>query len=257
MEKIEITEYGDYLFREIDSPNETVKAIVLDQKAFLKKDLRERITGSGVYVLISNGTVYVGESSNLKNRLSEHNRKKKFNEVAVVLTKPSSALTKSEIHRIEIYFIEFLKSKNYKVTNDQKGFYDSANSLSEHQEVKVKKYIEEALKLFNCDHIQNFFPEVQVVEETDMAEKSSSHIEAMRRINFTEIFNSEEVRAVLNVVPPPIPQEVVRKLNEAAILSWGSINPYDLLSPEAKRAVLSFKFPGLEPLEAEDDDTEK
>ena len=60
----------------------------------------------GVYLLLSNSMVYVGQSSDLAKRLTQHTIGKDWWESAVILTTKDNNLTRSDIDYLEYVLIE-------------------------------------------------------------------------------------------------------------------------------------------------------
>lgn len=112
----------------------------------------------GVYLLLSEDMVYVGQASDLSKRIKQHIIGKSWWERVVILTTSDDSLNRADLDYIEAFLIAKasgvgrLDCDNKNMGNKQK--------LSRFREVEIQQYLEEALFLLELIGI-NVFKEVQ------------------------------------------------------------------------------------------------
>ena len=74
----------------------------------------------GVYLLLSEDKVYVGQSSDLAKRVKQHIAGKSWWERVLILTTSDDSLTRSDIDYLEYYLIRKAKNSN-KLDNENKN----------------------------------------------------------------------------------------------------------------------------------------
>ena len=109
---------------------------------------------SGVYLLLSANKVYVGQSSDLSRRLSQHIASKDWWESAVILTTKDDSLTHSDIDYLESVLIEKAQeSGRLDCDNSNKG---NPRKVDKYRKVFLKQYLDEALFLMQLIGITVF-----------------------------------------------------------------------------------------------------
>ena len=99
----------------------------------------------GVYLLLSNENVYIGQSSDLSRRLTEHINGKDWWESVVILTTKDDSLTHSDIDYLESALIEkAISSDALDCENANKG---NPRKVDKYKKVFLDQYLEEALFL--------------------------------------------------------------------------------------------------------------
>lgn len=108
----------------------------------------------GVYLLLSNSMVYVGQSSDLSKRLTQHTIGKDWWESAVILTTKDDNLTRSDIDYLEYILIEkaFAIDK-LDCDNKKKG---NPPKVDKFRRVILDQYLNEALFLMQLIGITVF-----------------------------------------------------------------------------------------------------
>lgn len=108
----------------------------------------------GVYLLISPKMVYVGQSSDLSKRISQHMSGKDWWEKVVVLTTSNDSLTHTDIDYLESVLIDKAqKVKHLDCDNKTKG---NNPKVSKFRKVELDQYLEEALFLMQLIGISVF-----------------------------------------------------------------------------------------------------
>ncbi|MBQ9911253.1 MAG: GIY-YIG nuclease family protein [Lachnospiraceae bacterium] len=108
----------------------------------------------GVYLLLSENMVYVGQSSDLAKRIKQHIIGKPWWERVVILTTSNNSLTRSDIDYLESELIKKAeKSDRLDCDNRNKG---NTVNVSKFREVELSQYLEEALFLMELIGIAVF-----------------------------------------------------------------------------------------------------
>jgi len=108
----------------------------------------------GVYLLLSEDQVYVGQSSDLAQRIKQHVLKKDWWERVVILTKTDNSLNKAHIDYLESKLISKAANAN-KLDCDNKKNGNKTN-VSRFDEVMLEQYLDEALFLMELIGITVF-----------------------------------------------------------------------------------------------------
>ena len=118
----------------------------------------------GVYLLLSQDMVYVGQSFDLSKRLNQHMNGKDWWESAVILTTKDDSLTHSDIDYLENILIEKAFSiKRLDCDNKKKG---NPPKVDKFRKVVLEQYLEEALFLMQLIGINVFSDTVQKNQKT-------------------------------------------------------------------------------------------
>lgn len=108
----------------------------------------------GVYLLLSKDKVYVGQSSDLSKRITQHTVGKDWWESVVILTTKADSLTHSDIDYLESVLIDkAFKINRLDCDNKNKG---NNPKVSKFQKVFLDQYLEEALFLMQLIGITVF-----------------------------------------------------------------------------------------------------
>ncbi len=108
----------------------------------------------GVYLLLSKDKVYVGQSSDLSKRITQHTVGKDWWESVVILTTKDDSLTHSDIDYLESVLInKAFKINRLDCDNKNKG---NNPKVSKFQKVVLDQYLEEALFLMQLIGITVF-----------------------------------------------------------------------------------------------------
>lgn len=99
----------------------------------------------GIYLLVSNSRVYVGQSINLRQRITQHIIGKDWWDRAVLITTKGDVLNKSDIDYMESVLIEKAHIRGtIDVDNISKG---NPAKVERFREVELKQFLDEALSL--------------------------------------------------------------------------------------------------------------
>ncbi|MBR6658152.1 MAG: GIY-YIG nuclease family protein [Oscillospiraceae bacterium] len=144
----------------------------------------------GVYLLLSEDKVYVGQASDLSRRIKQHIIGKSWWERAVILTTLDDSLTRSDIDYIEAFLIEKaegigkLDCDNRKAGNKQK--------LSKFREVEILQYLEEAVFLLELIGVDVFCDKKKIAKK----EKHSRLINSVKNLTDAEKVIREKKEAL-------------------------------------------------------------
>ena len=108
----------------------------------------------GVYLLLSTNKVYIGQSSDLAKRITQHTIGKDWWESVVILTTKDDSLTHSDIDYLESVLIDkAFKINRLDCDNKNKG---NNPKVTKFQKVVLEQYLEEALFLMKLIGITVF-----------------------------------------------------------------------------------------------------
>lgn len=126
----------------------------------------------GVYLLLSQDMVYIGQSFDLSKRINQHLSGKNWWESAVILTTKDDSLTHSDIDYLENVLIDkAFKIERLDCDNKKKG---NPPKVDKFRKVVLEQYLEEALFLMQLIGINVFSDNVQKVPKT-----AKPHIDVM------------------------------------------------------------------------------
>ena len=101
----------------------------------------------GVYLLLSDTQVYVGEASDLQNRIKQHDKGKNWWSKAVLITTTDDSLDQTDINYLESSIIDIAKNqKKYKCENKQTG---NKKKLNDMKKAELDPFLREALSILN------------------------------------------------------------------------------------------------------------
>lgn len=111
----------------------------------------------GVYLLLSQERVYVGQSSDLARRISQHIAGKDWWESVIILTTKDDTLNRSDIDYLEYFLIEKASSiQNLDSDNKKSG---NPPKVDIFKKTLLNQYIDEALFLMQLIGIRAFAPQ--------------------------------------------------------------------------------------------------
>lgn len=128
------------------APRESIDALVLS----------EACSKYGVYLLLSEDMVYVGQASDLSKRIKQHTIGKSWWERVVILTTSDDSLNRSDIDYIEASLIS-KASEVGRLDCDNKTM-GNKQKVSKFREVELEQYLEEALFLLELIGVTVFCP---------------------------------------------------------------------------------------------------
>lgn len=99
----------------------------------------------GVYILLSDTQIYVGEASTLKNRIKQHDKGKDWWERAVLITTADDSFDQADINYLETSIISIAKKQGIlKCENKQPG---NKKKLDDMKKAELDPFLEEALSI--------------------------------------------------------------------------------------------------------------
>lgn len=105
----------------------------------------EEVDRFGVYILLSDTQIYVGEASDLKNRIKQHDKGKNWWERAVLITTTDDSFDQADINFLETSIISTVKKQgNLKCENKQPG---NKKKLDDMKKAELVPFLEEALSI--------------------------------------------------------------------------------------------------------------
>lgn len=113
----------------------------------------------GVYLLISEDMVYIGQASDLSKRIKQHKIGKSWWEQVIILTTSDDSLNKSDIDYLEASLIGKANSVG-RLDSDNKN-KGNKKKVDKFREVFLEQYLEEALILLELIGINVFKPETK------------------------------------------------------------------------------------------------
>jgi len=117
------------------------------------KDI-ENINNSGIYFLINeeNNSLYIGQTSDILNQLTDHNRSEKEFTKAIAFIIDNNDLSKTFIDFLEWHYISELKNgKSWKMMNEEKR--ERKPNIDQFEEIQILNLISEIDSLLFCTGI--------------------------------------------------------------------------------------------------------
>lgn len=159
------------------SPRETIDDLLRD----------DACNRYGVYLLLSPDKVYVGQSTNLRNRIEQHILGKDWWDRAILLTTKDDGLNRSDIDYLESYLIQKANDCNT-LDNDNKN-KGNKRKLDRFREEIMNQYLDEALFILELIGIEVFSEVKKDTFIPNLPVKSDKEIEIRAKseaINFVE-----------------------------------------------------------------------
>lgn len=128
----------------------------------------------GVYLLISEDKVYVGQANDLKRRIKQHDKKKDFWDKVVLITTKDDSLNRSAIDYIEHELIE--KSKIVGTLHIENRQVGNKTKVSRFDKVRYDNFMENALLLLQLTGVKVFVGGTESEASSDI-EKTGQDIE--------------------------------------------------------------------------------
>lgn len=122
--------------------------------SFVELMKTDEIERWGVYLLLSNNKVYVGQSIHIKNRLQNHNTNKDWWDRVIVLTTKDNSFGRSEIDYLESKFIALADSVGSLDTDNKNSGITPKIDIFKRNE--LDKFINESLLVFETIGINVF-----------------------------------------------------------------------------------------------------
>lgn len=148
----------------------------------------------GVYLLISDDKVYVGQSSDLAKRIKQHKIGKDWWERVIILTTTSDTLNRSDIDYLESVLIEKANETNkLDCDNKNKG---NKQKVTKFRKVELDQWLDEALLLMELIGVTVFAAKTRSVKKKQaifntVETNSKSSIE-IRAKKYAKIFLEEQ-----------------------------------------------------------------
>lgn len=125
----------------------------------------------GVYLLLSEEMVYVGQSMDLATRIKQHLAGKDWWERAIVLTTKDDSLNRSDIDYLESVLINKANENNkLDCDNKKKG---NPQKVTKFRKVELEQYLEEAFLLMELIGVSVFCKDSKVKKKATNAESKS------------------------------------------------------------------------------------
>ena len=141
-------------FFNVEDTNTIVSVYSCPRDSIEELIIEEASEGYGVYFLLSENQVYIGQSTNLRKRIDQHKIGKLWWQRAVLLTTKNDSLTRSNIDYLESEFIKLAEIANtLDIDNKNKGIKQKIDKF--YQEY-LKKFIEESLILLELIGVSVF-----------------------------------------------------------------------------------------------------
>ncbi|MBQ8946537.1 MAG: GIY-YIG nuclease family protein [Lachnospiraceae bacterium] len=133
------------------NPGEMYSAPKESVDALLSTDACKKF---GVYLLLSDDKVYIGQSMDLAKRVSQHVASKKWWERVIILTTADDSLNRADIDYLEYYLIQKAQDSNrLDSENKKKG---NMPKVDKFRKPELEQYLEEALFLLELIGISVF-----------------------------------------------------------------------------------------------------
>ncbi|MGX7328715.1 GIY-YIG nuclease family protein [Enterococcus bulliens] len=117
---------------------------------------RPEVDNAGIYFLLSESQVYIGQShSSIKTRLTTHDKKKDWWDRVIFLTKTDKSLRATDVQYLEVEFIK-LALKNQTADMDNKNGGNQNGYISEFDRAANDQFMQEALLLLEVIGITVF-----------------------------------------------------------------------------------------------------
>lgn len=136
----------------------------------------------GVYLLVSQEKVYIGQANDLMRRIAEHDRSKPWWEKVILLTTKDNSLNRSDIDYLENKLINIARSTNtLEMNNVQLG---NSPKVSRYRETELKDYLDGGLLLLELIGINVFKIKTNIHNEP-----SKDKLLKDKEVNTTQIVN--------------------------------------------------------------------
>ena len=148
---------------------------------------KKETTFWGIYLLLSDAGVYIGQASELQTRLKQHNKSKDFWRKCVLFTTKDDSLNRSGIDYIESNLINQAKKVGkLSIENKQNG---NKTKVSQFEKVRFDNYIETCLLLLDLIGITVFKQEEKNNEKkkANLVESSTQNTDNQPKKFFVEL----------------------------------------------------------------------
>ena len=204
----------------------------------------------GVYLLLSPDKVYVGQSSDLAKRISQHIAGKDWWESVIILTTKDDTLNRSDIDYLEYVLIEKANAiQNLESDNKKSG---NPPKVDIFKKTLLNQYLDEALFLMQLIGIKAFAP----VKTSRKVRKNKKKAEPVLSIVQSESVKTEETTPIIvkdktNSIPP-LPDESL-KIGQFIYTALGNLGESgysfseaeidDMCTSEWSKKVFHTKYP--------------
>lgn len=108
----------------------------------------------GVYLLVSDNKVYIGQTNDLLRRIKEHDKTKQWWEKVVLITTKDNSLNRSDIDYLENKLINLAKTKNTLITDNVQ--YGNTPKVNRYRKIDLNDLLDGALLLLELIGINVF-----------------------------------------------------------------------------------------------------
>lgn len=158
----------------------------------------------GVYLLLSDDKVYVGQSSDLASRISNHNINKDWWDRVIILTSTNDNFGKDDIDYLEHKLIDKLKELKAKYEYDNKKSGNPINT-KDFRRAQLDNYLEEAyflmgligIKIFKSQHSKskNRKKEIEINVPEKLSKKNRAEkIERLKKEEIVKILEQNKIK---------------------------------------------------------------
>lgn len=154
---------------------------------------RPEVSNAGVYFLLSDTKVYIGQSqSSIKSRLQQHDRNKDWWHRVIFLTHTSNAFTSTDVQYFEQKFIKLASEAG---TNTENQTVGNKFNIDEWNQANDDKFIDEVLLLFGVIGIHVFdkkrVNETKIEQIEEFVEVKTKNLSEIRRPQLIELIQNE------------------------------------------------------------------
>lgn len=132
---------------------------------------RPEVNNAGIYFLLSEKRVYIGQSqSSIKSRLNQHEKNKSWWNRVIFLTKTDNSLSSTDVQYMEVEFIRLAKKANTADT-DNRNHGNQNGYISEFARAANDQFINEAVLLLEVIGIKVFSAKNKLATTKKIANK--------------------------------------------------------------------------------------
>ena len=152
----------------VDISNSLCKMYVVPRSNLTILNEREDLHKPAFYILLGEDEdtkpkAYIGETENFKERVKDHDNKKKFWQKALVFVSKDEDITKADVQYLEYRAIALAKNTNTYVLNDNKQMPKAPN-LPEYQKDAMAEFFED-IKILTSFTGCNLFDTIEAKEQ--------------------------------------------------------------------------------------------
>lgn len=148
----------------------------------------------GVYLLVSEDKVYIGQANELLRRISEHEKTKEWWEKVVLITTRNNSLNKSDIDYLESKLIQIAKSNGtLDLDNIKSG---NLQKVDRYREPELNDLIEGGLLLLELIGVKVFTKETRLLNRQSSVKAESSIFKNMDVINYDNQYHYNKSKVI-------------------------------------------------------------